>query len=257
MLQRPPLSLVLVLALVAAALAASPRPAAGRPLRVMTWNIKGAELSSLEQIAAVIRSERPDLVALQEVDSRTARSGGVDQARRLGELTGMQSVYRAARDTDGGTQGLALLSRFPIRGARKVDLTSSEEQRILLLASVEVGGRRLPVANTHLSYLPETGRVQAREVAARLRRKPRVILFGDLNATPESEVGRTLSRRLGDLSALAGKGPQPTFFTMGPPRRIDYVLLGRAWRRRPAEVRVRPSTASDHHALVGSLGRGR
>src|SRR4051812_48094511 len=61
----------------------------GGGLRFMTYNIKHGELSSLESIASVIKAQSPDLVALQEVDVLTTRSGKVDQAALLGALTGM------------------------------------------------------------------------------------------------------------------------------------------------------------------------
>ena len=65
----------------------------GGGLRFMTYNIKHGELSSLEAIASVINGQAPDLVAVQEVDVLTTRSGKVDQATRLGQLTGLYSAF--------------------------------------------------------------------------------------------------------------------------------------------------------------------
>ena len=42
-------------------------------LRVMTYNLRFGELASLEDIAAHIRSFKPDFVALEEVDVKTYR----------------------------------------------------------------------------------------------------------------------------------------------------------------------------------------
>jgi endonuclease/exonuclease/phosphatase family metal-dependent hydrolase len=42
----------------------------------------------------VIRSVSPDVAALQEVDRKTSRSGGVDQAQQLACLTGMELIDR-------------------------------------------------------------------------------------------------------------------------------------------------------------------
>src|SRR5690606_10753475 len=56
-------------------------------IKVMTYNIRIAELIDIEAIANVIKASNPDLVALQEVDKFTTRSGvNVDQAKRLAEL---------------------------------------------------------------------------------------------------------------------------------------------------------------------------
>ena len=61
-----------------------------RTLRVLTYNIHHAAGTDgkvdIERIARVIQSAKPDLVALQEVDQATKRSGGVDQLARLAEL---------------------------------------------------------------------------------------------------------------------------------------------------------------------------
>ena len=42
--------------------------------RVMTWNIRGAAQPDLDRIAAAIREQRPDVVALQEVRRHQARA---------------------------------------------------------------------------------------------------------------------------------------------------------------------------------------
>ncbi|HEY3237285.1 MAG TPA: endonuclease/exonuclease/phosphatase family protein, partial [Polyangiaceae bacterium] len=87
-------------------------------LRLVTYNTHHGECVDgrfeLERLAAIIRSLDPDLVGLQEVDNLTVRSGNVDQARVLGELTGMRHAFGRAMDFDGGEYGEAVLSRWPI-----------------------------------------------------------------------------------------------------------------------------------------------
>ena len=78
--------------LLGAAPAQSREPAA---VRVMTYNIQYGNGASLEEIAALIREQNPDFVALQEVDCKTrreyvsARQHGRDFITELGQLTGM------------------------------------------------------------------------------------------------------------------------------------------------------------------------
>ena len=90
-----------------------------RSLRVMTYNIhigKGMDgKADLARIAGVIKSADVDVVALQEVDVKTRRSGvESDQLKELAKLTGMHGVFAKARDFDGGEYGQAVLSRRPI-----------------------------------------------------------------------------------------------------------------------------------------------
>ena len=57
-------------------------------LRIMSYNIRNGrgmdEVTDLGRIAEAIRKVAPDVVAVQEVDSVTGRSGGIDVLRRLG-----------------------------------------------------------------------------------------------------------------------------------------------------------------------------
>lgn len=94
----------LAFAVLFAACATAPAPAPA--LRVVSYNIRhGAGMDGrvdLARTAAVLRALSPDLVALQEVDERVKRSGGVDQAQQLGEALGMQARFTSFMDYQGG-----------------------------------------------------------------------------------------------------------------------------------------------------------
>ena len=69
-------------------------------LRVLCYNIHHANPPSqpdsidIGAIATVIRNQQPDLVALQELDVYTTRSGKtLHQAEELGRLTGMNAFF--------------------------------------------------------------------------------------------------------------------------------------------------------------------
>src|SRR5688572_7821086 len=73
-----------------------------RTLRVMTYNIHIArgldDKIDLQRIANVIKRADVDVVALQEVDVKTRRSGSdVDQLKELAKLTGMHGKFGKAR----------------------------------------------------------------------------------------------------------------------------------------------------------------
>lgn len=90
-------------------------PAPALTLRVLSYNIhhgRGTDNQvDLARIAKVISDSQADLVALQEVDHGTRRTGGVDQTSELGRLTGMHSQFCKQIDYDDGEYGQALLSR--------------------------------------------------------------------------------------------------------------------------------------------------
>lgn len=92
----------------------------------MTYNIRHGRgmdmVIDLERLADVIRKADADIVGLNEVDIETERSGGVDQAGRLGELLGMHVVYGPNIEYQGGLYGNALLCRYPVERCRNVSV---------------------------------------------------------------------------------------------------------------------------------------
>lgn len=221
-------------------------------LRIMTYNIRHGAESDLEAIAEVIRLEEPDLVGLQEVDVDADRSGNVDQPHTLSQLTGMASVFRSALSFgSGGYYGLALLSRFPILSASKLELTSVGEQRILLTAEILTDHGTLNVANTHLG-LGADRTDQASEIVAALAGREYVILMGDMNAEPSAPEMQTLVAAFADVWLQGGVGDGYTIPVDVPARRIDYILIGPDWPS-AIEAHVPSTTASDHLPVVATV----
>lgn len=89
--------------------------AAGDTLRLMSYNIRNGrgmdDVMDLGRVAEAIREARPDVVAVQEVDSATERSGRVDVSRWLGERVSLYHTYAPAIEFEGGKYGVAVLSR--------------------------------------------------------------------------------------------------------------------------------------------------
>lgn len=228
----------------------------GGGLRFMTYNIKHAEQSSLDSIANVIKGQAPDLVVLQEVDVLTHRSGKVDQAARLGQLTGLNSAFvPSLLSYDGGQYGLAVLSRYPIRSSQRIPLRSAAEQRVLGLVEVELDATHVvPVAVTHFGTTGATERLnQAEDVKAALAGKPWALLGGDLNASPSESGITSLKTLLSDAWTRGGSGNGYTHDASFPTRRIDYVMLGSAWTSPVTAAVVGASSQSDHRPVVATL----
>ncbi|HEX8437866.1 DUF4082 domain-containing protein [Archangium sp.] len=228
----------------------------GGGLRFMTYNIKHGELSSLESIASVIKAQSPDLVALQEVDVLTTRSGKVDQAARLGALTGMYYSFQPALlSYDSGQYGVALLSRYPIRTSQRIPLRSAAEQRILALMEVELDAAHvIPVGVTHFGTTGSTERLnQAADVKAALSGKPWALLGGDLNASPSESGITSLLQQLTDAWTRGGSGSGYTHDAGFPTRRIDYLMLGSGWTSPVLASVVGASSQSDHRPVVATL----
>src|SRR5687768_17253955 len=132
----------------ACALAPAGRAARGRVrLRVMTYNVHvGIGMDKkldLSRVAAVINGERPDIVALQEVDRGVERTGRVDQIRELARLTKMDYAFAHNLNFQGGQYGVAVLSRTPILSIdhRRYQHLREAERRGFIRVEVEEIGR--------------------------------------------------------------------------------------------------------------------
>jgi len=222
----------------------------GESLRVMTFNIRHASLADVRAVAHIVLAEAPDLVALQEVDVDTRRSGPLDQPGMLAELTGMHTHFFQALAYDGGQYGLAILSRWSIAEVRTVPLPSTGEQRILALAEVVPPAEEsIHFAVTHLGLTAAERHAQAAKIVQILQPLSRVVVAGDFNAVPGSETHRILTRRFTDVWPVSGIGWGGTFPVRSPYRRIDWIMFSEK-APLPWMAWVPFTDVSDHLPLV-------
>ena len=224
-------------------------------MRAVTWNINHAGPRGLGAVAEVLRAQDADLVALQEVDMGCARSGGVLQARALGEELGMSWGFCRAIPFDGGDYGVALLVKPHLVGGRSLRVTTfrlpggrlpGEEPRVLLGA--RAGGLRVFV--THLDLFDGLRVRQAEAICAAISSSSRAVLLGDFNEGPHGPVARRLlDFGLRDAWSEAHAAERTTAPPDRPQERIDLVRLGPG--AGPAfGARAVESDASDHPLVV-------
>ena len=230
---------------------------APRRLRVLCYNIHHGEgldgKVDLPRLADVIRRTEPDLVALQEVDDRTQRTGHVNQIEVLAELTRLHGRFAKQLDYEGGGYGQAILSRFPLSEieVRWLPGMPARERRIVASVTVEANGAALTFASTHLHHANTAIREQQADALNRLfagEDRP-VVLAGDLNATPDSKPITILRQHW--QSATAEMDEMLTFPAGKPERQLDYVLFRPRGRFHVHSVHViEEPVASDHRPLL-------
>ncbi|ADY52934.1 Endonuclease/exonuclease/phosphatase [Pseudopedobacter saltans DSM 12145] len=236
----------------------------GPTFKVMSYNIhignppsKDASYRDLEAIAQVINIQKPDLVALSEVDNKTKRSGTtVDQAKELGRLTGMYYYFTKAMDYQGGEYGDAVLSKFPIAESKRYELPvtgTGFEPRSLALILVEKEGHKFYFGSTHLDHTSaEDNRVLQANTLVDIIKSLNypLVLAGDWNALPTSQTINILKKALNPTCTDC-----PYTFPMNKPdRTIDYIMYKPAEKFKVKSLKVVNETyASDHLPLVVDL----
>lgn len=221
-------------------------------LRVLTYNIHHGQGTDGKfdygRIAKIIRDLKPDVVALQEVDRKTRRAAGLDQAARLGELTGLRHAFGTAMYFSGGQYGEAILSRFPMEDIRayRLPFRVGQEPRCALAARIQPdnGLPEFIFVGTHFCHQSdETRTEQAQRIHQLFAASggPPVVLGGDLNARPGSNPMNVL---------LA----EQWIDAISPRSRIDYVLYRARDPWRVLEVNiVDDRVASDHRPVFAVL----
>lgn len=221
-------------------------------LKVLCYNLRFGELASLEQLAAFIKEQNPDVVALQEVDVRTFRPQALHQNDKdfiteLGFRTGMLTAYGKTIPHAGGYYGIGILSKYPLASVERIYLPKSEngrEQRALLVADVEYEENQyFTFACTHLDTPnTEERQAQVKKLNEVLQTKPYpVIIAGDFNARPDS---REISEGMGAWKAVCKMGP--TSPANNPRSQIDYIFCYPKDKWDSVEATIYQVQLSDH-----------
>lgn len=234
-------------------------PSPSLPLRIVTYNIHHARgmdgAVDLARTADVLRSLTPDLAALQEVDDRATRSGGVDQAGELGRQLGMHAAFGSFMEYQGGRYGMAILSRYPLAEAVPLRLPDGHEPRVALVANIRLPNDEiLTVVNVHFDWVDDdTFRfAQAQAVADYLRglRNP-FVLLGDFNDQPGSRTHRLFSELAKE--AVKPETDRFTFSSTDPAVEIDAIFTTPASRWTHRDVRVHDEPVASDHRPVSAL----
>ncbi len=225
----------------------------------------------LEATIAEIRRHDADVILLQEVERAQAGGAQLEPPPNYTRLAAALSGYHGwfaypkadTRELPFGI-GLAIFSRAPLHDCVRLDLPSppvefvfndrktTPTDRLLIGAKTTLLGREVQLYNTHLLAFFMLGTTSAEHptqrelVAAQLAgsRRP-TILTGDFNVSHHADL-------VAQFSAHGFETVQQTEVTW---RRRAYVLDHIFYNAplRPVRHAVRPTLASDHHALVAEF----
>ncbi len=231
-----------------------------REMKIMTYNLRFGELADMDRIAAEIKAQNPDFVAIQEVDVNTNRAAskhnnGLNYVTELAQRTGMFGYYGRAIDFGPGYYGVGILSRYPAEKIEKFELPNpgNVEPRVLLMGTFEMPGRKFVFASTHLDYSDhETRKQQARFVSEKMTSADYpAVLAGDFNANPSQIYIKTFKATMKDLTNTAKTWPADV-----PKEKLDFIF---AYPPQNFELKScfvpEPSakSASDHLPVVSDI----
>ena len=230
-----------------------------KPFRVMTYNIQHGEgldgKIDLLRIAEVIKREKADIVALEEVDKGVRRTDKRDLTAELAELTGMTGVFYNNHPFQGGEYGNAILSRFPVLTQTNLhyQMLHTNEQRGAMQLTLDVQGKKIFFVCTHVDFRPEEKErllnvTELKKLAADHSVMP-IIICGDFNSRPDSPTHKAMAEFLTDAWPLVSTDPGLSFRSDKPDRRIDYEWISTN-SITPLKAWVPNTEASDHRPVV-------
>ena len=207
--------------------AADPQPDPAVPaLRIISWNLLRLTGATLEDVAALVRRHRPDILLMQEA------------THAIDALPGQVGGFYARTPLPGRIHGLAVWTPGELPGPPTV-LTlqrGSLIERVCQIVQLEGIG----IANVHLSHGQVLNRRQLRRIARAL--PYRAAVLGDYNL-----VGPPL------LPGFRDVGPRHATHVMGDivPLRLDRCLVRDLTCLHSA---VLPRHRSDHRPIAVTLG---
>jgi endonuclease/exonuclease/phosphatase family metal-dependent hydrolase len=111
--------------------------------------------SNIREVLKIIEKEKPDLIALQEVDSVVLGDRVEFHIRQLAVQTGYYYVYGASGPDEEGTYGVGILSRWPLEKTQTLPMphSATADPRVLVCGVVSPAkGRYLRFCNARLDY---------------------------------------------------------------------------------------------------------
>lgn len=226
-------------------------------IRIASYNIHGCvgldKRHAPNRIAAVIRDMQAHIVGLQEVDTHSIEEASLDQLEYLAKKTRMDAVAGPTLARRVGHYGNALLTRFPIRAVRRLDLSvPGREPRGAIDVDLETPAGILRVLATHFGLKAYERREQLRVLLPLVREEPDrpCVVLGDFNEwSRRGEVIQVLD------DALEPSTPVPSFPSWWPILSLDriWVRPRRALRSCRAFVSLGSRIASDHLPVVATL----
>ncbi|MFN8134538.1 MAG: endonuclease/exonuclease/phosphatase family protein [Bacteroidales bacterium] len=259
-------------------------------LKVMTYNVRLFDLynwrsesskSTRSAIFDLVKSESADILCLQEYYSGAGKHADFADSISLKAGYKYRNIELINKDNVGLPYGLAIFSKYPIVGTKKLVFPNSKVN-FCQSCDVKIGKDTIRVLNLHLesikfgkedynfvseitttpsnndkfkkgswailskmkfAYIKRASQIE--KVAEYIKTSPYPVIFcGDFNDTPVSYSYRQINNELDDAFVNAGLGLGQTHTNMIPLLRIDYIFHSK--RMKCIEYKTIEKDYSDH-----------
>jgi len=228
----------------------------GVVVRVLTWNIHSGigpdRTYDLARIVELVRRHDPDIVALQEIDSR-GRSPADLPLPYLKQALGAHAAEARTITAQDGHYGHAVISRWPILSVKLHDISvRRREPRCAIETRIVAPGGPLHLVATHLGLgLRERRRQAALLASLAAAGRDTTVMLGDFNDWfRQGSVRRALAK------VMPARTMFRTFPASCPLFMLDRIYcrperaLVRSWTDREARA------ISDHLPVVAEIALG-
>lgn len=225
-------------------------------IRVLTWNIHGGVgrdgRFDLGRIIGLIRGWEPDLVALQEVDSRRNIPGDVPAFAHIAAELGFHAVEAKTILAKDGDYGQMLVSRWKLGRTRLHDISvPGREPRRAIETEIETPFGPVHVLAAHFGLSLRERRHQAEALARIAGRGPRrTIILGDFNDWIRGSVQHAFGRE------FPGVTQHRTWPARCPLLRLDRIFCRPAAALVASRVDLHGRTMSDHLPVIAEINLG-
>jgi len=201
-----------------------------------SWRQVLPHTQRVENLDAIAELVAPfDMVALQEVDSGSLRSGFINQSRYLATHAGMPFWCHQSNRKVGTVAyaGNGFLSRFEPDAVEEHRLPGVIPGRGTLLVRYGDGYNGLDIAVVHLALGKRARALQLRFLARELDSSRHLIVLGDFNTQVDTPHVLELRETLALKAPTRGMATYPAW---QPQRAIDHILISETLQAGTAEV---------------------
>jgi endonuclease/exonuclease/phosphatase (EEP) superfamily protein YafD len=241
------------------------RPAGPAQIKILSFNVRLFNIyewidkpGTNKAIVKFIKSERPDIICLQEFYTGPRDDYRPERMKKFFEWTPYSYIHYACKNRNGTGYGIATYSRYPIIGQGTISFAKTTNETIY--TDLLVNRDTIRIYNNHLqsvqlqrknydfldtlrlryndedvkeimdissrlknAYIKRSSQVEA--ISEHISSSPYpVIVCGDFNDTPVSYSYRMMRKGLKDAFLSSGKGTGSTYKGIFPYFRIDYIF---------------------------------